>query len=373
MNPGPAQALDFIPQMEPAIGNEERTRVADYMAAPGWLTEYRNTAQFEKAVADYCACNTAIAVNSGTVALIMSALALELGPGDEVIVPNFTMIATPNAVKLTGATVVLVDVEPDTLCLDIEKTKAAITKNTKAIFLVAINGRYPAAGIEAFVDMCRERGIKLVEDAAQALGSRYPDGFHMGTKGSIGCLSFSAPKIITTGQGGMVLTNDDTMADKLRRLKDFGRSGGGNDIHPVIGYNFKFTELQACIGLAQMEKLAARVLRKKAIWKRYCSALAGINGLRLFDMDIENCVPWFIDVLADQREELQDYLRQQQIGTRVMYPPINKQLCYQVAGNFPVTAEVGKRGLWLPSASQLSDAQVDRVCAAIRDFYSDKH
>ena len=215
MNPGITKDPEFIPQMEPSIGDEERKAVADYMAAPGWLTEFRNTAQFEQAVAQYCNCEHAIAVNSGTVALLMAALALDLGPGDEVIVPNFTMIATPNSVKLPGATPVLVDVEPDTLCLDIEKAKAAITSRTKAIFLVAINGRYPAAGIEAFVDLCRERGIALVEDAAQALGSRYPDGFHMGTKASMGCLSFSSPKIITTGQGGMLLTNDARLADKL--------------------------------------------------------------------------------------------------------------------------------------------------------------
>ena len=370
MNSPPAPAPDFIPQMEPCIGDEERKAVADYMAAPGWLTEFRNTALFEKAVAQYCNCEHAIAVNSGTVALTLAALALELGVGDEVIVPNFTMIATPNAIKLAGATPVLVDVEPATLCMDIDLARAAITSHTKAIFLVAINGRYPAAGIEAFVDLCREHKIALVEDAAQALGSRYPDGFHMGTKASIGCLSFSAPKIITTGQGGMLLTNDSRIADKLRRLKDFGRSDGGNDIHDSIGYNFKFTELQACIGLAQLEKLAARVLRKKAIWQRYQSALAGIEGIQLFDMDIVNCVPWFIDILADQRDGLQQFLREQGIGTRVMYPPINAQLCYQVAGSFPVSEEVGRHGLWLPSASQLSNAQVDRVCQAIRSFQS---
>jgi len=356
--------------MEPCIGDEERKAVADYMAAPGWLTEFRNTALFEKAVAQYCNCEHAIAVNSGTVALTLAALALELGVGDEVIVPNFTMIATPNAIMLAGATPVLVDVEPATLCMDIDLARAAITPRTKAIFLVAINGRYPVAGIEAFVDLCREHKIALVEDAAQALGSRYPDGFHMGTKASIGCLSFSAPKIITTGQGGMLLTNDAHLADKLRRLKDFGRSGGGNDIHDSIGYNFKFTELQACIGLAQLEKLAARVLRKKAIWQRYQSALAGLGGIKLFDMDIVNCVPWFIDILADQRDGLQQFLREQGIGTRVMYPPINAQRCYQVAGSFPVSATVGQHGLWLPSASQLSDAQVDRVCQAIRSFQS---
>ena len=361
--------LPFIPQMEPWIGGEERAAVDAYMAAPGWLTEFKNTELFERRIADFCGARHAIAVNNGTISLTLAALALGIGPGDEVIVPNFTMIATPNSVKMIGATPVLVDVEPETLCLSADLAAKAITPRTKAIFYVDINGRYPVGGIEPLLDLCRDRGIALVEDAAQALGSFFPDGVHMGTKGNIGSLSFSAPKIITTGQGGMLLTRDAEMNRRLRKLKDFGRSGGGNDIHDTIGYNFKFTELQACIGLAQAGKLEARVKRKKEIWLRYKAGLAGIGGVRLFDMDIVNCVPWFIDVLAENRSGLQEHLKAQNIGTRVMYPPVNSQDCYKVTGDFPVAADVGRRGLWLPSASQLTDAQVDRVCDAVRAFY----
>lgn len=361
--------LSFIPQMEPWIGEEERAAVDAYMSSPGWITEFKNTEQFEAEVARFCGSRHAIAVNNGTISLTLAALALGLGPGDEVIVPNFTMIATPNSVKMIGATPVFVDVEPETLCLDVSKASQAITPRTKAIYFVDINGRYPTAGIDSLINLCRERGIALVEDAAQALGSFFPDGVHMGTKGIIGSLSFSSPKIITTGQGGMLLTNSDEMAGRLRRLKDFGRARGGNDIHDSIGFNFKFTEPQACIGLAQMAKLPGRILRKKDIWRRYSDGLAGIPQVRLFDIDLDNCVPWFIDIRAEDRDGLQANLKSQGIGTRVMYPPLNTQMCYKMQGNFPVSAEIGTHGLWLPSAAQLTDAQIDYVCQSVRAYY----
>ena len=162
--------LPFIPQMEPWIGEEERAAVDAYMATAGWITEFRNTEKFESLVAQFCGARHAIAVNNGTISLTLAALAFGIGPGDEVIVPNFTMIATPNSVKMIGATPVFVDVEPETLCVDEEKAAQAITPRTKAMFFVDINGRYPVAGIDALMNLCRERGIAFVEDAAQALG-----------------------------------------------------------------------------------------------------------------------------------------------------------------------------------------------------------
>lgn len=359
----------FIPQMEPSFGEEERSAVDEYMSSGGWITEFRNTQKFESLVAEYCNVTHAIAVNNGTISLTLAALALGIGHGDEVIVPNFTMIATPNSVKMPGATPVFVDVEPETLCMDVAKVDAAITSRTRALFYVDINGRYPKAGIEALMNLCQERGIAFVEDAAQALGSSFPDGSHMGSKGVIGSLSFSSPKIISTGQGGMLLTNDDEMAEKLRRLKDFGRSGGGHDQHDQMGFNFKFTELQACIGIAQMAKLPWRVERKKEIWHRYNEGLAGISQVKLFELDDVNCVPWFYDIRAEDRDDLLSFLKENGIGSRVMYPPINSQPCYGVSGEFPVSTDIGLHGLWLPSAVQLTNAQLDLICSTIQSFY----
>ena len=141
----------------------------------------------------------------------------------------------------------------------------------------------------------------LIEDAAQSLGSFYPDKCHMGTKGIAGSFSFSAPKIISTGQGGAVVTNDDNLASRIRKLKDFGRSGGGNDIHDSIGYNFKFTELQAVIGIVQMSKLSGRVDRKKKIMKLYMDLLGDVDEVSFFNQDLDNTTPWFIDVMVERR------------------------------------------------------------------------
>lgn len=362
----------FIMQMRPLFGEEEKKAICDYMDEDGFITEFKRTTRFEEMIAEYTGARHCIVVNNGTISLTLAALAVGVKAGDEVIVPNYTMIASPNAVLMFGAKPVFVDVERETLCMDIDKARAAITPRTKAIMLVSANGRYPAAGIAAFEELARSRGIELIEDSAQSLGSWYPDGRHVGRAGRVGSFSFSMPKIISTGQGGALITDDDEVARRLRRLKDFGRSGGGNDIHDSIGYNFKFTELQACIGIEQMKKVPARVARKREIWRRYQSGLQGVNGIRLFAHDLDRTTPWFIDSLAEQREGLMAHLKADNIGTRVMYPPINKQVAYNWPGHFPVSDEVGEKGLWLPSAVQLTDEEVDQVCGSIRAFYAGK-
>jgi perosamine synthetase len=361
--------MDFIMQMQPWFGDEERQAMDNYLSQGGWITEFRKTQEFEEMIADYTGSKHCIAINNGTISLTLAALAAGVQAGDEVIVPNFTMIATPNSIKLFGAKPVFVDVEEKTLCLDIEKVKKAITPKTKAIFLVSANGRYPKTGIESFVNLAKEHDIVLLEDSAQSLGSFYPNGKHIGTEGLIGSFSFSAPKVISTGQGGALITNDDKMAHKLQRLKDFGRSGGGNDIHDTIGWNFKFTDIQAVIGIEQMKKLQWRVDRKKDILRQYQKGLEGVDQVRFFEQDLEYTTPWFIDTLVEDRINLMSYLKDNNVGTRVMYPPINKQQAYKVKGEHPVSNLVGEKGLWLPSAAQLTNEEIDHVCRQIRQYY----
>jgi perosamine synthetase len=360
----------MISQMEPWFGEEERLALDKYMEAGGWLTEFRRTQEFENMICDYTGAKYCFAVNNGTISLTLAAMACGIKAGDEVIVPNYTMIATPNSVKMFGAVPVFVDVEENTLCLDIEKVKQAITLKTKAIILVTANGRYPNSGIDAFIELASEKQLFLIEDSAQSLGSFYPNGKHIGTVGSVGSFSFSTPKVISTGQGGALVTNDDDIAFKLKRLKDFGRSGGGNDIHDMIGYNFKFTDLQGVIGIEQMKKLQWRVDRKKEILKRYWKNLKGVGQVIFFDQDLENTTPWFIDVIVENRADLQRYLKENGIGTRVMYPPINKQKAYNIEGNHSVSNHVGAKGLWLPSASQLTDNEIDMITSNIIRFYN---
>jgi len=361
---------EFIMQMRPWFGAEEKRALMEYMDEDGFLTEFKKTEAFERSVADYTGAKHCVVVNNGTISLTLAAMAAGVEAGDEVIVPNYTMIATPNSLRMFGAVSVFVDVEPQTLCLDIALVEQAITAKTKAIVLVAANGRAPAAGIEAFQALCEQRGIVLIEDAAQGLGSYYPDGAHTGTKGLVGSFSFSAPKIISTGQGGALITNDDGVAERLRRLKDFGRASGGNDIHDSLGFNFKFTELQAVVGLCQMDKLAARVTRKKVIWQQYADQLVGCAQVKLFDHDLSITTPWFIDALVEQREALGAHLKGEMIGTRVMYPPITQQKVYGIAGSYPVAENIGENGLWLPSSNQLTDADITRICDAIKAFYA---
>jgi perosamine synthetase len=358
-----------IPQMEPWFGQEEKDAINGYLDEGGWMTEFKRTAKFEEMIASYTKAKHCIVVNNGTISLTLAAIACGIEHGDEVIVPNYTMIATPNAVKMIGALPVFVDVEPDTLCMDIEKVKKAITSKTKAIIFVSSNGRYPSPGIQAFEKLAQENKLVLIEDSAQSLGSFYPDGRHIGCAGAVGSFSFSAPKVISTGQGGALVTNDDEIAFKLRRLKDFGRSGGGNDIHDSIGYNFKFTELQACLGIEQMKKLEWRVERKKEIYRQYQQHLSNVHQVRFLKQDLLHTTPWFIDVLVEKREVLMQYLKSNNIGTRIMYPPINKQAAYQLPGDYPVSNKIGEKGLWLPSAGQLSDQEIKIVCDCIIEFY----
>lgn len=362
--------------MEPWFGVEEKIALNQYMEEGGWLTEFKHTTEFEKNIASFTGAKYCFVVNNGTISLTLMAIAAGIKEGDEVIVPNYTMIATPNSVKMIGAKPVFVDVERDTLCLNLSKARKSITKKTKAILFVNANGRYPETGIDSFISLCQDFNLVFLEDSAQSLGSFYPDGRHQGTVGLCGSFSFSAPKIISTGQGGAIVTNNDEIAYKLGRLKDFGRSGGGNDIHDTIGYNFKFTELQAIIGNEQMKKLRWRIMRKKEILKLYQKELSCCTNIQFFNQDLNYTTPWFIDTLVDDRENLISYLNKNGVGTRIMYPPINKQKAYMnIYGapdnsDFPVSSLVGQKGLWLPSASQLSDNEIIYITKLINEFYS---
>jgi len=359
----------MIPQMIPFFDEIEAQMVAEYMKSGGFITEFKKTLEFENLISEFTGSPNAIIVNNGTVSLYLMMLALEIGHGDEVIVPNYTMIATPNSVLATGASPIFVDVEPNTLCIDFEALENRLSPKTKAVIFVSANGRFPSYGIETLVEWCGDRNLYLLEDAAQGLGSIYPNGAHIGTVGLMGSLSFSVPKIISTGQGGCILTASDPLAAKLRRLKDFGRSSGGIDVHDSIGFNFKFTDLQACVGIAQMGKLESRIIRKREIWEKYNFLLKDVPNIQLFSHDTKFTTPWFIDSLAENRESLVAFLKNRGIGTRTMYPPIHSQKAYGRKGSFPISEEIGRVGLWLPSFVQITDSEINEVCSSIAEFY----
>ena len=359
----------FISQMEPWFDHQEQEALNTYMVQGGWVTEFEKTFQFQDLIKKYTGAKHCFVVNNGTISLSIMAMAAGIKSGDEVLVPNYTMVATPNSLKMFGAKPKFIDVDSKTLCISLAEIKKNITPNSKAVFLMNANGRYPL-DIDEIISYCQQNSLILLEDSAQALGSFYPDGVHQGRKGIAGSFSFSAPKIISTGQGGAIITDDDELAHNVSRLKDFGRSGGGNDVHEMIGFNFKFTDIQAVIGIVQMGKLNWRVNRMKEIYARYKENLKELTEVKFFDQDLKNTTPWFIDVNVKNRSELMAYLKTNKIGSRVMYPPINKQQAYNLDGEHSVSNLIGQKGLWLPSSSKLTDIQIDYICNKIKDYYS---
>jgi len=363
-----------INQMEPWIGEEEKQAMNEYLDSGGWLTEFRKTKEFEQMIADYVGSKYACAVNNGTISLVIALMALGIGKEDEVIVPDYTMIASANAVVLAGAKPVLVDIDPKNLCLDLEKAGEAITPKTKAIMFVSLNGRCPQ--MHKLLALARKYNLFLLEDAAQSLGSTHK-GKHLGTFGEIGSFSFSYPKVITTGQGGALVTDREELYDKIARIKDFGRPKSGIDYHEVMGFNAKFTDLQAVIGVEQMKKLAWRVERKKEIYKMYRDLLQDLEQIEFIETELDGCSPWFIDILLANPEVktgLISCLNDQGIGTRPFYPPVHTQPPYaHLRGDFPNSEEVSARGLWLPSSSFLTDEDIERICLEIRNFFRGKN
>jgi perosamine synthetase len=359
-----------IPQMIPYFDHLERDAITDYMNSNPFLTEFKKTSDLEQLICNFTNSKNAIVVSNGTMSLVAMMAAIGIGPGDKVYVPNYTMIATINAVKMIGAEPILVDVEPETLCIDLESIQKPIPPEAKAIIFVSANGRETNKGPADVLKFANDNDLILLEDAAQSLGSLYSDGQHHGTKGLLGSFSFSVPKIITMGQGGCIVTNDDKIAAKVRTYKDFGRLQGGTDFHPNFGINLKVTDLQSVIGIVQMSKLENRVVRKKAIWKRYQEKLSGNPSIHFFNQDLTWTAPWFVDILVKDRERLIRHLESKSIGTRTMYPPINQQPSVDLGGSFPVSEKVGKEGLWLPSFVQISDDEIDEVCFEINNFLS---
>jgi len=359
----------FIMQMRPHFGEEERTALANYNFEDGFITEYKETERFEKKLADILGVTSTVAVNNGTIALSLAALAVGVSAGDEVIVPNFTMVATPNSMQLIGAKPIFTDIELATWCIDKNEIFKNITKRTKAVVLVAANGRFPTYNVDDLRCELNEHGVQLIEDAAQALGSNYPDKTAIGTKGNVATLSFSAPKIISTGQGGLVFSRDEGIVANVKKLKDFGRSAGGSDIHPEFGINSKFTELQAIIGCTQLEKLNYRKKRRIQQNTLYKNLLSDINNIDLPGNDNEHTVPWFSEILSAERDELALYLKENNIGTRAVYPELNKQLVYNTGESHKNSGLVSSNGLWLPSHMGVTDSHINYICDIVRQFY----
>ena len=333
-----------------------------------YINEGDYTVRFEKQISTLVGSKYAVAVTSGTAALFLSLAGLDIGHGDEVIIPDITFIATANAVTLTGAKPVLVDIDPKTLNISPEAFCAALSEKTKAVIPVHVSGR--CANIPEIMEIADINDILVVEDAAEAFMSK-AHGRFLGTFGKAGCLSFSPNKTITTGQGGLILTDDETLYRRLLELKDQGRpvrGTGGNDVHYSVGYNFKLTNLQAAVGLAQLSVLHERIERQKQIYRMYQENLSDLEGITLPGFNIENEeVPLWTDALVERRDVLVEYLKEKRVHCRPFWFPIHTQAPYRLQDdNFPNANLVAPQALWLPSAFTLTDDDVLTVCQYIK-------
>jgi perosamine synthetase len=360
-----------IPWWEPELGDEEVAAAVEVLRS-GYPNDGRVTDEFGSRIAEICGVDHGVAVSSGTAALICALAACGVGRDDEVLVPDLTFIATANAVQALGARPVLVDVSTAHFGMDAEAARAAVTARTKAVVAVHVNGR--GGSIVELAELARASGLALVEDAAEALGSRHA-GRPLGSFGQAASFSFAASKIITTGQGGAVVTRDADVARRVRELKDQGRAtrgtGGGADSHPVFGLNFKLTNIQAAVGLAQLDRLADRMQHLRQLRSWYAEELDGLDdvaALPALDVEGGEALAW-VDVLVRDRDELVGHLEAAAIDSRAFWQPLHTQGPYRAADEkYPNATWVADHGLWLPSALSLTRADAAVIGASIREF-----
>ncbi len=356
----------MIPQIEPWIDETELKQLKEVIGST-WITEGKKTKEFEEKIASYTKAKHAISACNGTVALYMCFKALGIKEGDEVIVPDLTFIATANSVFMAGGMPVLADVDAKNLNLDPSKIEGKITPRTKAIMPVHLYGR--PARMDEINEIARRHNLFVVEDAAQGIGVSYK-GKHVGILGDLGVLSFYGNKTITSGEGGMVLTNDDNLAKKCWMLKNHGREVKGSFIHPSIGYNFCMTDLQAAVGLAQFSKLPEIIRRKKRNREHYENSLSSLPTIS-FQEAPSGCVDLFTNILLDKPEKLALFLEKQGVQTRRFFYPLHKQPAYKHLkfGSFPTSSHLYDHGLSLPSSATLTPEDIDFVCEKIKLFF----
>lgn len=353
-----------IMQHRPTFEKEEAISVYNYMLEDNFITEHKKTKELEKLMCDYIGCKHCIMTTSGTTSIILALLSLDLEEDSEVIVPNYTMIATINAVKFLRLRPVIVDVNKDTFTLDINTIKEAISDKTKVILHVSLNNRY--TNMDGIVDLCNENNIILIEDSAQSLGCRI-NKKSLGTFGKIGCFSLSTPKIISTGQGGFCITDDDILAQKMNMIKNFGRKESGKDNFEIFGLNFKYTDIQAVICIEQMKKIDFRVNRMREIYNLYYKYLSNFMIKPLSD----EWIPWFVDIYIDDRNKLIKYLEKHNIQTRPVYGEINKTNIYYSNTILTNSNYCSNNGLFLPSYITLTDNDIIYICKLIKLYYND--
>lgn len=362
----------MIPIASPDLSGKESEYVNECLSST-WISSVGHfITDFEAAFASLAGTKHVVATNNGTTALHLALVALGIGPGDEVIVPALTYIASANAVVYCGATPVFADVVADTMNLDPDDFERKITERTKAVIPVHLYGH--PADMSAIMPIAARHGVLVVEDAAEAHGSTV-DGRPVGSIGDVGVFSFFGNKIVTTGEGGAVTTDDDALAARLRLLRGQGMDSTKRYWFPEIGFNYRMTNVAAAIGLAQLERFDTFIARRREISALYTAELGGVARIVLPVQrpDAER-VDWLYTVRiegfsTEQRNALIDALRADGVETRPVFYPLHLMPPYHVDGgpSFPVSELVGAEGISLPTHVLLTDDDVRTVCGALVD------
>ncbi len=361
--------MELIPISQPSLGELERRYLLDAFDS-GWISSIgRYIEEFERSFAAYCRTAHAVAVSNGTVAIHLSLVGLRVGPGDEVIVPDFTFIATANAVMHAGATPVIVDVDRQTMCMDPDAFRHAVTPRTKAVIPVHLYGH--PADMGRITEIARAKGVMVIEDAAEAHGAQI-GGQRAGSFGHAAAFSFFGNKLMTTGEGGMITTDDAELAARLRFLRDHGMSRSRKYWHTEIGYNYRMTNLQAAIGLAQLQRVDTLISAKRAVIDRYRARLGHLRGVTL-----NPCQPgytntyWMLCLSCDRwtektRDDFMSELKGRGIDTRPFFYPLSDMPMYVNPRHpTPVTHELCYRGMNLPSFVGISEEKIDYICEQV--------
>jgi perosamine synthetase len=352
---------------EPSISELEREYVRQALNS-NWLSSIAPpVAHFEEAFAKRFGAKHAVAVNSGGSALFLALWALGIRPGDEVIVPTFTMVASAGAVTQCGATPIFVDCEPDTANLDVSKIEERITPQTRAIMPVHIYGH--PCDVDAILELARDYRLFVVEDAAEAHGALYK-GKPVGTLGDAGCFSFYANKLITTGEGGMILTDDDKLTTTLRHCRAYDFDDTRHFWHKRLAWNLRMSSLEAAIGRAQLERLDDLVASRRRNYSYYRERLGDLVEF-LGEKSYATPVCWMCGLLVrdlEERDGLMALLEQNQVETRTFFLPMHQQPVYKSRETFPVAEDLSRRGLYLPSSSHLTRQELDTVVHLVRAF-----
>lgn len=377
----------MIPLSIPNLSDAERDAVANAVTT-GWVSSAGpDIKQFEEVVAAYCGVRYAVALDSGTAALHLALVAAGVETGDLILVSNLTFVASVNAISYLGAEPVLVDANPETVQMDADLVAEYLENETEfragkcyhresgrrvaALLPVHVMGQSP--DLERLMDLARDRGIAVVEDAAEALGSR-EQGRHAGTTGLLGTLSFNGNKILTTGGGGMVLTNDPRLADLVRHLSTQAKSFSAEYIHDRVGYNYRMPNLNAALGIAQMERLEGFLSRKREIFAHYQNAFKDIPDLRQLKFDPEKASPnhWLHTIFHPRARQLEEYLTMFDIQTRKLWVPMNRLPMYRECRYLQKNDHSHtcyEQSLTLPSSTGITDEELAEVSEKVVGFF----